>query len=295
MSNWGHGEYPPGGYPTPEASGVMGQPDLPPPPDGYTLTQPIEQVAAVPVTAGSAVPQAADITSIGVAIMPGMPLPDWVNQQSLAEVLVPALENIPNYPLTHPVPGFQHGSTGSLGGENAGLGMPDPRHRSEHPAGPVSWGAPPAPDATPAPTSMPVPAPHTVPPAAVPAPVAVSPQPQQPVAPSAPDQQFDWLLQPDVTGPERIPGYAPPPAAPGDTSAGTALPIPPAPQGFYLPAGPVSDQNSDVPVPAPPEGYYVAETISADVPLSTPVPPPPEGFYIPDPSAFAQPAATAAR
>ncbi|MAT61199.1 MAG: hypothetical protein CMH41_06105 [Micrococcales bacterium] len=286
MSNWGHGEYPPNSPSIPTAPDALGEPNLPPPPDGFTLTHPSDQITTASIGTASGLPQSEQITSVGIAIMPGMPLPEWVNQQSLAEVLVPALENAPNYPLTHPVPGFHPGLVGTLGGQDPMLSLPDPQQRSEQPTGPVSWGAPPVPDSSPFAT----PAPHPAMPVTAAVPVAThSPQMQEPPTPTAPEQQFDWLLQPDVTGPDRIPGYAPPPIVSPSPGLDATVPIPPAPQGFFLPAGPTMDEQSNVPVPAPPEGYYVAQTIAADVPLSTTVPPPPEGFYIPDPSAFSEP------
>ncbi len=286
MSNWGNGEYPPNSPSIPTAPDALGEPHLPPPPDGFTLTHPSVLITTASIGTASGLPQSEEITSVGIAIMPGMPLPEWVNQQSLAEVLVPALENAPNYPLTHPVPGFHHGPAGSLGGQDPMLSVPDPQQRSEQPTGPVSWGAPPVPDSSPFAT----PAPHPATPVTAAVPMATqSPQLQEPPTPTAPDQQFDWLLQPDVTGPDRIPGYAPPPLVSPSPTVDEIVPIPPAPQGFFLSAGPMTDAQSNVPVPAPPEGYYVAQTIAADVPLSIPVPPPPEGFYIPDPSAFSEP------
>ena len=266
---------PPAGYSLTLPAEQAAPADLPEPPPGYTLTPPDAQPKP---GAASAIPLARDINSVSVAIMPGVPLPDWIDRGQLAEILAPALDNAQQYPVVHPVPGFQTADGGVTAG--TGLPLPNPAQRNEHPMGPVTWGAP-------APATQPQPMSAAAPAAAVAA----------PVGPPA-VEQFDWLLQPESPSYQRIPDYAPPPGMP-------AVPVPPAgyylpaatpgaavdsqtpitapPAGYYLPTAAAAGMgDSEVPVPPPPEGFYIAAEVNPSVPMGTPIPPPPEGYYVPD-------------
>lgn len=270
-------------------------------------------------TSPAALPTPDQIGSVGVAIMPGVPLPDWIERQSLAEALVPVGGALPpqsapmgsefGYAPPAAVPAFPPGTP---------LPAPDPAHRSEQPLGPVVWG--PVPQAAPQPTvpagmipgqspapAGAVPAQASAPAMETPAYAAATADPNAPwfspepvsgggvPGPPSSAGQYGWLFEPDAEGStpagayERLPDYAPPPAwpgagpgAPGD--GGSAAPIPPPPQGFYVPDPRATTRaDSAVQIPPPPEGFYIPAAAPVQTDSAVPIPPPPQGFFIPTP------------
>jgi hypothetical protein len=204
---------------------------------------------------------------VGIAIMPGMPLPGYVHRSSLAQSLVP--HSATQTRQTHDI-GSEFGTVRPAGVRTA-LPPPDPGQRSEHPLGPVVW-EPAAPQVRAAPPQVGVSLPAQSPAPAVesPAPVPAaglawySPHPAASPgrSPATAAGQYGWLFEPDPEQPDddplpvvRLPEQSAAPRQPG-AREGSAEPVPPPPPGYALtdPA-----DHPDTP-PSPPDTHKVAQS-----------------------------------
>lgn len=212
-----------------------------------------------------AAPDRNAIRSVGVAILPGVPLPEWATTATAppgtwtAPAAVPyadprAAGTVPASPY-QPVPGSTAGvdpALAALAPPSSPLPPPDPAQWSERPAGPVVWGpAPVAPRVVPtappqyAPAQPAAAAPATAVPQANP---WFTPETLPPPATSAAGQ-YGWLVQPDV-----LAGAAPAAGAPAAPAmappAGPSLPAPasaPAPPDYWSVPGSVPGEQSLAP------------------------------------------------
>jgi hypothetical protein len=241
------------------------QAPTPPPPDATAAPQ-----------AKGRPPEPSDLRSVGVAVLPGVPLPDWVERQELADALIPgprASQEPSSMGPEFTVDQWSQTPAAVVPIAGGPLPAPNPEHRREQPDGPVVWGLP----------------------------EQQEPQQPQQLEPSTPPPAasataYGWLVEGDEQGgaglleAQEIPDYAPPPAWPaGEPALSTpartaapaafdsAVPIPPPPEGYSMPATPVSPE-----LPPPPQGFYVPSeqdyALAASMNSAVPIPPPPQGF-----------------
>ena len=297
---------------TPDLTAMAAVAPTPPPTPPTAATVPPSEapLEPAPVTKrgkkGKEPPSPADISSVGVAILPGVPLPDWVtppppdvaHRTGDAEPVpgLPTDEQAPSSPpdvavVEDPVSVPASGL----------LPPPDPAQWSEHPWGPVVWGADvpmngtaPAPAEPVSPTEVAAavgvadPPPAALPPEAGPpageAPIRVDPPtpiategaidaPPPATTPVAAADEFGWLYQPDdnvAPTPHTADPVAPqsppqdPPPAPPVQQASAAVP----------PAGAEAGEVAVLtPLAAPPTGPMIPAPAPAPAPETFPVAP----------------------
>lgn len=244
-------------------------------------------------------PSPADITSVGVAILPGVPLPDWVTPPP-AEVAQwqgadQPLATLPDAPAETVVASADHAvPVAAAAAVGTALPPPDPAHWSEHPWGPVVWG-----DAAPAAVAVATAAPVALPvapvePLAPPPPegsgVNVTPEPAvsagpEPSGSAAPADEFGWLYQPDDSSPPPVPSVEPGPPPPlADTEVGQNVDVMPAPVGAPIVVDDAPPSPGDVALLAAAPGAPAAAPSTPPAPVvpAPPTAPPQETVARPD-------------